>query len=71
VTIKEDRTMRTMREFGFKGRITRQDYLDFIHAADDPQELDAEMESLLPRHLQNWKQFERPPPAPIKRKERK
>jgi hypothetical protein len=55
----EDRTMRTMREFGFTGPISRQDYLDFIHASDDPQEPSAELESMLPLHLQDWSQFGR------------
>jgi hypothetical protein len=56
--VKEDQTMRTMREFGFTGPITREDYLNFIHATDeDPQPLDAEMESLLPEHLQAWEIF--------------
>jgi hypothetical protein len=44
--VKEDQAMRTMREFGFTGPITREDYLNFIHASDDEQPLDAEMESL-------------------------
>jgi hypothetical protein len=56
--VKEDRIMRTMREFGLTGPITREDYyLNFLHATDDPQELDAEMESLPPEHLQDWEQF--------------
>jgi hypothetical protein len=55
---QEDRTIKLMRKYGFTGPITRQDYLDFIHATDDPQEPDAEMESLLPLHLQDWEQFE-------------
>jgi hypothetical protein len=55
--VKEDQTMRTMREFGFTGPITREDYLNFIHASDDEQPLDAEMESLLPEHLQDWELF--------------
>jgi hypothetical protein len=33
--------------------------LDFIHATDDPQEPSGEMESLLRKHRQDWKQFER------------
>jgi hypothetical protein len=55
----EDQTMKTMREFGFKGSISRQDYLDFIRASDDLQEPSAEMESMLPEHLQDWSQFEK------------
>jgi hypothetical protein len=57
--IVEDRTMKLMRKCGFTGPITRRDYLDFIHATDEPQEPDAEMESLLPLHLQDWEQFEK------------
>jgi hypothetical protein len=49
--------MRTMRKFGFTGPITRQDYLDFIHATDDPQEPSAELESMLPQLLQDWSRF--------------
>jgi hypothetical protein len=55
--VKEDQTMRIMREFGFTGPISREDYLNFIHASDDEQPLDAEMESLLPEHLQAWELF--------------
>jgi hypothetical protein len=54
---KEDQTMRTMREFAFTGPITREDYLNFIHASDDEQPLDAEMESLLPEYLQDREIF--------------
>jgi hypothetical protein len=34
----EDSVMRSMRRWGFTGPITRQDYLDAIHASDDPRE---------------------------------
>jgi hypothetical protein len=46
------------RRWGFTGPITRQDYLDFIHAPGDPQEPSAELESMLPRSLQR-SQFRR------------
>jgi hypothetical protein len=46
-----------MRKWGFTGPITRQDYLDFIYATDDPQEPSAELESMLPQLLQDWSQF--------------
>jgi hypothetical protein len=69
--VKEDRTMRTMREFGFTGPITRQGYLDFIHATDDPQEPSADLESMLPEHLQDWDQFHQATPAPRKKSRRR
>jgi hypothetical protein len=53
----EDSVMRSMRRWGFTGPITRPDYLDFIHASDDPQEVSAELESMLPLALQDWSQF--------------
>jgi hypothetical protein len=55
--LEKDRTVRAMRKWGFTGPITRQDYLDFIHATDDPQEPSAELESMLPQLLQDWSQF--------------
>lgn len=55
----EDSVIKSMRQWGFKGPITRQDYLDAIHATDDPREPSAEMESLLPLHLQDWSQFKK------------
>jgi hypothetical protein len=58
--LEKDRTVRAMRKWGFTGPITRQDYLDFIHATDDPQEPNAELESMLPQLLQDWSQFHWP-----------
>jgi hypothetical protein len=55
--LENDDVVRTMREFGFTGPITRKDYLEFIGV--DPNKRDAEMESLLPSHLQDWSQFEK------------
>jgi hypothetical protein len=57
--LENDRTVRSMRQWGFTGPITRQDYLDWIHAPGDPQEPSAELESMLPTLLRDWDQFHR------------
>jgi hypothetical protein len=56
--LENDRTVRWMRYWGITGPITRQDYLDWIHAPGDPQEPSAEMESMLPTLLRDWDQFD-------------
>jgi hypothetical protein len=58
LSLEDDDVVRTMRQYGHKGPITREDYIGFIHAKGEPEEWSPEQEADLPEELRDWSQFE-------------
>jgi hypothetical protein len=56
--IEGDDVVRTMRKYGHKGPITREEYIGFIHGKGEPEEWGPEQEADLPEELQDWSLFE-------------
>jgi hypothetical protein len=57
--IEDDDVVRTMRKYGHKGPITREEYIGFIHGKGEPKDWSPELEADLPEELQDWSVFER------------
>jgi hypothetical protein len=57
--IEDDDVVKTMRNLGHKGPITRELYIGFIHTRGEEKNWSPEDEADLPEALRDWSVFER------------